>query len=109
MFLAVLQTLFGLVVTLGLVGLAAYAARRWGPMGMMQIRAGGARRLAVIESLALDPSRRLVLIRLDQEERLLLLGEGRMLDHKGVYTPPSPPAPHGDPLAAFRPRNTPKV
>jgi flagellar protein FliO/FliZ len=108
MFLAVLQTIFGLVVTLGLVGLAAYGARRWGPMGMMQMRTGSLRRMAVIESLSLDPSRRLVLIRLDQEERLLLLGEGRMLDHKGAYVPPPPPAPHGDPLAAFRPRS-PKV
>jgi flagellar protein FliO/FliZ len=104
MFLAVLQTLFGLVVTLGLVGLAAYAARRWGPVGMMQIRTGRVRRMDVIESLALDPSRRLVLIRLDQEERLLLLGEGRMLDHKGAYNPPPPSAAAGDPLAAFRPR-----
>ena len=48
MFLAVLQTVFGLVVTLGLVGLAAYAARRWGPVGMMQIRTGSVRRRAVV-------------------------------------------------------------
>lgn len=108
MFLAVLQTVFGLVVTLGLVGLAAYAARRWGPVGMMQIRTGSVRRMAVIESLALDPSRRLVLIKLDQEERLLLLGEGRMLDHKGVYTPPPPSPGAGDPLAALRSRIAPK-
>ena len=37
------------------------------------------RRLQVVESLILDPPRRLVLVRLDREERLLLLGEGRML------------------------------
>lgn len=80
MFLTVLQAVFGLAVTLGLIGFAAYAARRWGPAGMFQMRPAGERRLAVIESLNLDPSRRLVLVRLDQEERLLLLGEGRMLD-----------------------------
>ena len=104
MFLAVLQTLFGLVVTLGLVGLAAYAARRWGPVGVLQVRPSGPRRLAILETLALDPSRRLVLIRLDQEERLLLLGEGRMLDHKAIHTPPPAGAsgPARDPLAAFR-------
>ena len=110
MFLAVLQTIFGLVVTLGLVGLAAYAARRWGPVGMLQVRPAGERRLAILESLNLDPTRRLVLIRLDQEERLLLLGEGRMLDHKGVYT--APPVSQGDPLrnplSSLRPR-APKV
>jgi len=38
------------------------------------------RRLAIVESLTLDPHRRLVLVRLDQQERLLLLGEGRSLD-----------------------------
>ncbi len=80
MFLAVLQAVFGLVVTLGLIGLAAYAARRWGPPGLMQMRSPGERRLAVVESLTLDPSHRLVLVRFDQEERLMLLGEGRVLD-----------------------------
>jgi flagellar protein FliO/FliZ len=80
MFLSVLQAVFGLVVTLGLVGLAAYAARRWGPVGMFQVRPLGQRRLAIVESLSLDPSRRLVLVRFDEEERLLLLGEGRLLD-----------------------------
>ncbi len=80
MFLVVIQAIFGLVVTLGLIGLAAYAARRWGPPGMLQIRGPAERRLAVVESLTLDPSRRLVLVRFDQEERLLLLGEGRLLE-----------------------------
>lgn len=106
MFVAVLQTLFGLVVTLGLIGLAAYAARRWGPTGMFQVKPAGERRLAILESLTLDPSRRLVLIRLDDEERLILLGEGRMLDHKGPHrpSPAAPPAPR-NPLSAFKPRN----
>lgn len=80
MFLSVLQAVFGLAVTLGLIGFAAYAVRRWGPPGLIQARPAGGRRLAVVESLNLDPSRRLVLVRLDQEEHLLLLGEGRMLD-----------------------------
>ena len=35
------------------------------------------RRLAVLESLVLDPARRLVLVSCDGEERLLLLGDGR--------------------------------
>ena len=33
----------------------------------------------MVETLVLDPSRRLVLIRVDEEERLILLGEGREL------------------------------
>ena len=91
MFLAVLQAIFGLVVTLGLIGLAAYAARRWGPAGMFQMRPPGERRLAIVESLNLDPSRRLVLVRFDQEERLLLLGEGRMLDARPAKPAPASP------------------
>ena len=92
MFLAVLQAGFGLVVTLGLIGLAAYAARRGGPSGLLQIRPPGERRQAIVESLTLDPSRRLVLVRFDQEERLLLLGEGRLLSQG--------PAPAAAPLRA---------
>lgn len=91
MFLAVLQAIFGLAVTLGLVGLAAYAARRWGPAGMFQMRPAGERRLAIVESLNLDPSRRLVLVRFDQEERLLLLGEGRMLEARPAASKPALP------------------
>ena len=97
MFLAVIQTGFGLVVTLGLIGLAAYAARRWGPAGMFQMRAPTERRLAIVESLALDPSRRLVLVRFDQEERLLLLGEGQLLAQGPAGA--APPAVRSRPLA----------
>ncbi len=70
-----------LAVVLGLVGLAAWAARRWAPLAVLQTAQPRAeRRLAVVESLTLDPQRRLVLVRLDGAERLLLLGEGRLLD-----------------------------
>ena len=79
MFLAVLQASFALALTLGLVGLAAYAARRWGPAGLMAIKKPSDRRMHIIESMNLDAQRRVVLIRVDSEERLLLLGEGRML------------------------------
>ena len=50
------------------------------------------RRLAIIESLPLDPARRLVLVRLDSTERLLLLGEGRMLAEVPSTTTPDRPA-----------------
>jgi flagellar protein FliO/FliZ len=38
------------------------------------------RRLQVVETLVLDPTRRLVLFTLDGEERLMMLGEGQLLD-----------------------------
>jgi flagellar protein FliO/FliZ len=82
-----------LAVVLGLVGLAAYAARRWGPAGLLQIRPSARRRLSVVESLNLDPQRRLVLVRCDSEERLLLLGEGRMLDVRPHAAPERAVAP----------------
>jgi flagellar protein FliO/FliZ len=80
MLLNLIQAIFALAVTLGLIGGAAYALRRWGPgLGLMQMRRQSERRLQVVESLTLDAQRRLVLVRLDREERLILLGEGRLL------------------------------
>ena len=75
-----LQAVFALAATLGLFGVGVYAARRWGPAGMFRLGGGDdARRLAVVETLSLDANRRLVLVRVDREERLLLLGEGQVL------------------------------
>jgi flagellar protein FliO/FliZ len=69
-----------LAVTLGLIGVAVVALRRYGPDTLRKLQgAHGQRRLSVIESLTLDPSRRLVLVRFDAEEKLLLLGEGQVL------------------------------
>lgn len=80
-FLDLFRAIFGLAITLGIIGLAAWAARRYAPefLARFQGQQGQARRMKVIETLVLDPSRRLVLIRVDDEERLILLGEGREL------------------------------
>ena len=86
------RALFALVLTLGLIGLAAVIGRRFGPEWLVRLqRPRSARRLAVVESLPLDPTRRLILVRLDTTERLLLLGEGRLLAE--MPAPPSPPEP----------------
>ena len=74
-----LQAVFALAATLGLFGVGVYAARRWGWTGLARLNAPATRRLAVVETLSLDPNRRLILVRVDQEERLLLLGEGQVL------------------------------
>ncbi|OGN50697.1 MAG: hypothetical protein A2352_04520 [Caulobacterales bacterium RIFOXYB1_FULL_67_16] len=79
-FLDLARAVFGLAFTLGLIGLAAYAARRYAPQLMAKLNAqSGERRMQVVETLVLDPARRLVLVRIDEEERLILLGEGREL------------------------------
>jgi flagellar protein FliO/FliZ len=84
------RAVFALVLTLGLVGLAAVALRRFGPDAIARFgKSAKARRLAVLESLVLDPTRRLVLVSVDGQERLLLLGDGQVLPSP---TPRDPPA-----------------
>lgn len=71
---------FALAVTLGLVGLGAVALRRFGPDALARFTPSRKqRRLAIVETLVLDPARRIVLVSCDGEERLLLLGEGLVL------------------------------
>jgi flagellar protein FliO/FliZ len=75
------RAVFALALTLGLMGLCAVALRRFGPDALARFGASKKqRRLAIVETLVLDPSRRLVLVSCDGRERLLLLGEGRLLD-----------------------------
>lgn len=64
-----------LILVLGLIMGALWALRRFGLAGMVP-RGTGRRRLAVVESLNLDGRRRLVLVRRDGAEHLLLLGGG---------------------------------
>lgn len=76
------QMIAALAVTLGLFGLGVWAMRRYGPELTKRLQAVRAdRRLAVLETLILDPKSRLVLVRVDQQERLILIGEGRAIDH----------------------------
>jgi flagellar protein FliO/FliZ len=81
-----LRAVLALSVTLGLIGLAAWALRRYAPgvIARLQGGPGRERRLEIVETLVLDPSHRLLLVRVGAEERLILLGEGRELD------PPKP-------------------
>jgi flagellar protein FliO/FliZ len=78
------RAVFALALTLGLVGLGAVALRRFGPDAIARL-AGPKRqrRLAVVESLVLDPARRLVIVSCDGKERLVLLGEGRLVAELG--------------------------
>jgi flagellar protein FliO/FliZ len=75
------RAIFALALTLGLLGLCAVALRRYGPELLARVSVQKKqRRLAIVETLVLDPSRRLVLVSCDGRERLLLLGDGRLLD-----------------------------
>lgn len=77
-----------LLFVLSLIGLATVAARRFG-FGMPNApRNAAERRLGIVENLNVDGKRRLVLVRRDDTEHLLLLGVGTELLVEGAITPP---------------------
>ncbi len=79
-FIDLIRWFASLAVVLGLIGLCAVVMRRYGPDMFKRLQtARGPRRLTLVESLMLDPQRRLVLVSLDGREQLVLLGEGRLL------------------------------
>jgi flagellar protein FliO/FliZ len=65
------RALFALIATLALIMGAAYGARR---LGMLQPGGQGPKRMKISESLMLDPRRRMVIVRCDDREHLILLG-----------------------------------
>lgn len=70
----VAKMIAALVATLALIAGAAWVARRFGMIEMR--KAPTERRIKIVESLMLDPRRRLVLVRFGEREHLLLLGPG---------------------------------
>lgn len=79
-FLDLLKAVFALAITLGLIGAAAVLLRRYGPDAISRMAMQRKdRRLKVVETLVLDPARRLVIVDCDGREQLILLGEGRVL------------------------------
>ena len=71
--------LLALVFVLGLIGGAALLARRLFVGTRFLPKSGRASRLSVEEILPLDARRRLLLIRRDQQEHLILLGPSQDL------------------------------
>ena len=69
-----LKFVLALAFVIGLIGLLAFLVRRFGMGAMAPYRKGTGRRLAVIEVAAVDTKRRLVLLRRDDTEHLVLLG-----------------------------------
>ena len=68
-----LRSLLALGTVVVLIGGAAWLGRRFGTSGIIP-RGRRQRRLAVLEVLPLDNRRRLVLVRRDDAEHLLLIG-----------------------------------
>ena len=78
-----LRFLFVLLFVLALIGVLAWAARRFGVMGRLAPTTGRSRRLSVVEVLPLDARHKLVLLRRDRVEHLVLMGPGDTLKIEG--------------------------
>lgn len=80
--------LIALIFVLGLIGLLAWAARRFGVGGRVAMRSGRRRRMSVVEVAAVDAKRRLVLVRRDDVEHLVMLGPtADLVIEQGIATP----------------------
>ncbi len=78
-----IRFILALVLVLGLLGLAAWLLRRAGYGSKL----GRTRRLAALETLPLGPRHRLMLIRRDDVEHLLLLGpQGDIVVERNIVT-----------------------
>ena len=104
-----LRFVLALVFVLGLIGILAMIVRKYGPGRMVTGRRGASRRLWVSEVLPLDGRRRLVLLRRDGVEHLLLLGHGAdVVVETGIAAPPGdaedevPATPAAGPLKSFK-------
>jgi len=85
-----LNFILSLLFVLGLIGLAAWAYRRFTGTNPLARRMGGSNRLAVVEVRPIDARRKLVLVRRDGTEHLLLLGAtGETVVESGI-TPLAP-------------------
>lgn len=88
--LSYLRFPLALVFVLALILLAALALRRFGLPTVRQRCQG--RRLQLVENLALDPKRRLILIRRDQVEHLVILAsDGSTVVERAIPVPASLP------------------
>ncbi len=85
-----LRFLLALVFVLALIGILAWAARRFG-LGVRTLpNRNRTRRLAIVEVAAVDSKRRLVLVRRDDKEHLVLLGaNSELLIEPGIAVPAS--------------------
>ena len=85
-----LRFVAALALVLGLIGVIAWGARKLGLAGRLPMVAGRGRRLGVVEATSLDTKHRLVLVRRDDVEHLLLLGPaGAVVVEGGIAAPPA--------------------
>lgn len=73
---SLIQAAIALLFVLGLIALVNLALKRFGPEKLLYAlqKKGDGKRLSVQETLVLDARRRLVLVKCDKTEHLILLG-----------------------------------
>lgn len=88
-FAGYLRFVLALAFVLALIGLLAAVARRYGfGFPATALKAAGRRRLKVVEVTPVDARRRLVLVRRDDTEHLILLGQsGELVIETGIPAP----------------------
>jgi len=100
---AYLRFVFALAFVIALIGLLAFAMKRYGMGGRMVRTMGGRRRLSVVEIAPLDGKRRLVLVRRDDREHLLVVGAtGETVVERGIVVPGHGAAGNGEDGGADR-------
>jgi flagellar protein FliO/FliZ len=102
-----LRFVLALAAVLAMIGGAAYLVRRLGLFGAGPGRRSGERRLLVSAAQPLDNRRRLVLVRRDGVEHLLLIGgPNDLVVETGIQPRPAvqPMAPPPGPAAALLPQ-----
>lgn len=83
-----LRFLLALVFVIGLIGAFAYVAQRFGIGGRMVAKSSGRRRLSILEVQPVDARHKLVLLRRDGTDHLLLIGQNQpLLVEGGIRTP----------------------
>src|SRR5262249_58041637 len=88
------RLLLALVFVVALIAVFAWLARRFGFAGRAAAGRAG-RRLAVLETAPLDAKRRLVLVRRDDTEHLILVGgESALLIEGGIRRAPEAATPN---------------
>ncbi|RDD62584.1 flagellar biosynthetic protein FliO [Ferruginivarius sediminum] len=87
-----LRFLLALIFVVGLIGALAWGANRLGLGGRLTPNTGKKhRRLSVVEVAPLDGRRKLVLLRRDAVEHLVLIGQGNdVLIETGIAAPAAP-------------------
>ena len=80
-----LRFILAFVFVVGLIGLMGLALKRYGRTQKIFGAQGAGGRLTVVETRYLDPRRRLVLVRRDEVEHLLLLSDkGEQVVESGI-------------------------